>query len=201
VAECRQLKGKASALNAKQLCTQLNAAAWQCCCWQDTTADGRSPVPCAILFACLVFALQRLVAAHKGEMARAEQRHEAEAARRLQAAAAAQEEALAAVRAQWAGERGAALEAERAAAREQIKDAQGRSVGGWVAGRLLAREGGQRYWAYSTREAHAARPAAIKRAQLASQPVLWLFATTALQQVPAIGLALRTGLLGVNVQV
>ena len=74
-------------------------------------------------------------------------------------------------------------------------------LGGWVAGRLLAREGGQRYWAYSTREAHAARPAAIKRAQLASQPVLWLFATTALQQVPAIGLALRTGLLGVNVQV
>ena len=67
-------------------------------------------------------------------MARAEQRHEAEAARRLQAAAAAQEEALAAVRAQWAGERGAALEAERAAAREQIKDAQGRSVGGRVAG-------------------------------------------------------------------
>jgi hypothetical protein len=90
-------------------------------------------VPSCLVFACRVFPPQRLVESHKGEMARAEQRHEAEAMRRLQAAAAAHEEALAAVRAQWAGERGAALEAERAAAREQIKDAQGRWVRGWEA--------------------------------------------------------------------
>lgn len=70
--------------------------------------------------------LQRLVESHKGELKKAEQRHEAELARRLDAARAQHEEGVAALRAQWAGERGAAVEAERAAARDLVKDVQGR---------------------------------------------------------------------------
>lgn len=63
--------------------------------------------------------LQRLMEAHKVEMMRAEQRHEAEVSRRL-------EEQVAAVRSVAAAEHAAALEVERAAARDQIKDAQNR---------------------------------------------------------------------------
>ena len=78
---------------------------------------------------------QRLVEAHKGELKRAEARHEAEVARRMAGAAAAQEEALAALRAQAANERAAALEAEREVARQQVKDAHGRWV--WALERRL----------------------------------------------------------------